>query len=56
MQDSTQFQNDRIIPVPLAQGVQAKLIGDFSSVHGIRQILLVCKHQKHSITELVLTA
>jgi hypothetical protein len=44
------------LPVPLAQGVQAKLIGDFSSVHGIRQILLVCKHQKHSITELVLTA
>jgi len=42
------------VPVPLAQGVQAKLVGDFSSIHGIRKILFVCKYQKHSITELVL--
>lgn len=40
--------------MPLVQGVHANLIGDFSSVQGIRQILFVCKHQKNSITKLVL--
>jgi len=49
------FRDIGYIPVPLAQGVQAKLVGDFSSIHGIRKILFVCKYQKHSITELVLS-
>jgi hypothetical protein len=47
-------QKVRNIPVSLAKGMQAKLIGDFSSVHGIRKILFVCEHQKHSITQLIL--
>jgi hypothetical protein len=43
------------IPVPLAQGMQAKLVSDFSSIHGIGKILFVCKHQQHSITQLILS-
>lgn len=41
-------------PVTLAQRVQAKLVGDLSSVHSIWQILLVGKHQQDSIAQLVL--
>ena len=41
--------------MPLAQGMQTKLVGDFSSVHGIRKILFVCKHQQHSIAKLILS-
>jgi hypothetical protein len=36
--------------VPLAQGMLAKLVADFGSIHGIGKILFVCKHQQHSIT------
>lgn len=42
------------IPVPLAQGMQAKLVCDFSSIHGIGKILFVCKDQQHCITQLIL--
>jgi hypothetical protein len=34
--------------------VQAKLVGDLSSVHGVRQILLVGEDEEKSIAELVL--
>lgn len=42
------------LPVALAQGVQAKLIRNFCSVHGVRQILLVGEYQENRITKLVL--
>ena len=38
----------------LAEGVQAELVCDLSSVHGIRKILLVGEHQQHSVAQLVL--
>ena len=40
--------------MPLAQGMQAKLVSNFSSIHSIRKILFVCKHKQHSITQLIL--
>ena len=42
------------LPVTLTQGVKAKLIRDFSGIHGVWKILLVGKHKQHSITQLVL--
>ena len=41
-------------PGALSEGVQAKLVGDLSGVHGVGQILLVGEDQEKSITELVL--
>jgi hypothetical protein len=41
-------------PGALPQGVQAKLVGDLSSVHGVGQILLVGEDEEESIAELVL--
>ena len=41
-------------PVTLAQRVQAQLVGDLSSVHGVWQILLVGKHQQDCVAQLVL--
>jgi hypothetical protein len=41
-------------PSTLSQGVQAKLVGDLSSVHGIWQILLVGEDQQKSIPQLIL--
>jgi ADP-ribosylation factor 1 len=38
----------------LAQAVQAQLISDFGSVHGVWQVLLVGEDQQQSITKLVL--
>jgi hypothetical protein len=40
--------------VPLAQGMQAKLVSNFSSIHSVRKILFVCKNKQHSITQLIL--
>jgi hypothetical protein len=34
--------------------VEAKFIGNLSSIHGVRQILFVSKDEKKSITELIL--
>jgi hypothetical protein len=34
--------------------MQTKLVSNFSSIHGIRKILFVCKNQQHSITQLIL--
>ena len=34
--------------------MESKLVGHFSRTHGVGQILLVGKNQKHSVTELVL--
>mmetsp|Transcript_30103 Transcript_30103/g.97097 ORF Transcript_30103/g.97097 Transcript_30103/m.97097 type:complete len:265 (-) Transcript_30103:53-847(-) len=42
------------VPVPLAQRVQAELVSDLGGLHRIGQVLLVGKHQKHSLAELVL--
>merc|ERR1712048_257866 len=41
-------------PLPVAHVVQSELRGDFSSGHGIRQVLLVCKDQHHCITHLII--
>lgn len=41
-------------PSALPQAVQAKLIRDLSSVHGVRQILLVGEDEQQSISQLVL--
>jgi len=46
------FQN--FIPVSLTQGVETKLICNFSSIHCIWQILFVCKHKEDSISQLIL--
>jgi hypothetical protein len=40
--------------VALAQGMEPKLVGDFSSIHRIGEILLVGKHKQHSISQLIL--
>ena len=40
-------------PCPLLEGVEAKLIGDLSSVHGVGQILLVGEDEEQGVTELV---
>ncbi|KAG6554759.1 hypothetical protein Mapa_003778 [Marchantia paleacea] len=41
------------VPMALPQRVQAQLVGDLGSVHGIGQILLVGKNQQHCITKLI---
>ena len=46
--------SDGNVPVALAEGVQAELVCDLSSVHGIGEILLVGEHQQHSVAQLVL--
>lgn len=38
----------------LAERVQAQLISDLGSVHGVRQILLVGKHKQDGVAQLVL--
>ena len=40
-------------PCPLPETVKTKLVGDFSSIHSIRQILLVGEHEEKGITELI---
>jgi len=42
------------VPGTLSQAVEAKLVCDLGGVHGIRQILLVCKDEEDGITELIL--
>ena len=42
------------VPVALTQGVEAKLVCDLSSIHGIWQILLVGKYQQDCVTQLLL--
>lgn len=42
------------VPVALAQGVEAELVGDLSSVHGVGQILLVGEDEEDGLAELVL--
>lgn len=38
----------------LTEGMQAKFIRDLCSIHGIREILLICKHKQHCISQLIL--
>ena len=38
----------------LAKGVQTQLVCDLGCVHGVGQVLLVCKHQQHRVAQLVL--
>ena len=42
------------VPLTGPQRVQAELVGDLGSVHGVGQILLVCKDEEKSISELIL--
>ena len=35
--------------------MQAQLVSDLCRVHGVREVLLVGKHQQHGVTELVLS-
>lgn len=42
------------VPGALSQAVQAELVGDLGSVHGVRKILLVGEDQEESISQLVL--
>lgn len=41
------------VPMSVSQGMKAKFISDFSSVHGVGQILLVGKNQQEGIAKLV---
>ena len=41
-------------PRPLSQGMETKLVSDFSSIHGVRKILLVGEHQEQSVAKLIL--
>lgn len=41
-------------PLPLAQGVQAQLVCDLSSIHGVGQILFVGEDQQDGIPQLIL--
>lgn len=41
------------IPIALSKSVQAQFISDFSSVHGVGQILFVGKYEQYSITQFV---
>jgi hypothetical protein len=41
------------IPSSLSEAVEAELIGNLSSVHGVGQILLVGEDKEESITELI---
>jgi hypothetical protein len=40
--------------MPLTQGVEAKLVSDLSSIHGVWQILFVGKNKENCITQLIL--
>lgn len=42
------------VPVALTKAVQAQLVCDLRSVHGIGQVLLVGKHQQDCIAQLIL--
>lgn len=42
------------VPVALAQGVQAKLVGDLCCVHGVGQVLLIGEHEEDGVAQLVL--
>lgn len=42
------------VPWSLSDGMQAQLLGDLCSVHGIRQVLLVGKHKQQRVSQLVL--
>jgi hypothetical protein len=42
------------IPGPLPETVETKLVSDFSSIHGIGQVLLIGKNEEKSIAELIL--
>lgn len=42
------------LPVTLAERVKTKFVGDLSSIHGIRKILLVGKYKQHSIPQFIL--
>jgi len=42
------------IPSALSETVETKLVGDLSSVHGIRKILLVGKDKEKSVAQLIL--
>jgi hypothetical protein len=41
---------DLNVPGSLPETVQPKLICDFGGIHGVRQILLVCKDKQESVT------
>ena len=45
---------NEILPVALTEGMQAELVSDFCSIHGIRKILFVSKHEQHCISQLIL--
>lgn len=42
-------------PVSLAERMESELVGNFSSVHGIGQILFVGENEQNGVTELVLS-
>jgi len=42
------------VPGSLSEAVEAELIGDLGSIHGIGQILLVGEDEEESITKLIL--
>jgi len=42
------------VPSSLSEAVEAELISDLGSVHGVRQILLVGEDEEESITKLIL--
>jgi hypothetical protein len=42
------------VPSSLPKTVKTKLVGDFSGVHGIGQVLLVGKDKEEGVTKLVL--
>ncbi len=41
------------VPLPIAQIVQAELVGEFGSVHGIGQILFVGKHEQNGVAQFI---
>lgn len=41
-------------PCPLPETMKAELVGDLSSVHSVRQVLLVGEHEEEGVTELIL--
>ena len=52
--DTCCYRSGKGVPVALTQGMEAKLVCDLSSIHGIGQILLVGKYQQHCVTQLLL--
>jgi hypothetical protein len=47
------LRTDLDVPGSLPETMQTKFIRDFSSVHGIGQILLVCENKQKSVTQLI---